>query len=249
MNRQSYCIANWKMNHTKDSMAKFVTQIKREIEINTKVRPIICPAYIHLNELKELLGGLDIGIGSQNASEYESGAYTGEISINMLKEFGIEYVIIGHSERRHIFSESDGQINSKLNAVIKGGLTPILCIGETIEDRKNGKTNQVLQTQLSSAFSNINDLSGVSILAYEPVWAIGSGIAADADTIEETHQSIRTLIENVGAQSQSLALLYGGSVTPENCSEIFQLENVDGFLIGGASLKAETFLDIYHQMV
>lgn len=249
MNRNSYCIANWKMNHTKDSMSIFATQLKHEKKININVKQIICPAYVHLNELKDLLSGLDIEIGSQNASEYESGAYTGEVSIDMLNEIGVEYVIVGHSERRHIFSESDGQINSKLNAVIKGGLKPILCIGETIEDRKNGKTNQVLQNQLSSAFSNINDLSAVSIIAYEPVWAIGSGIAADTETIEETHQSIRTLLEKLGIQSQSLSLIYGGSVTPKNCTEIFQLENVDGFLIGGASLKAETFLDIYHQMV
>lgn len=248
MSYDSYCIANWKMNQTYSSILVFMNKIREEIIGNPDIVPIICPSYIHIDQVNSYTDNNNFFIGAQNVCEFEPGAFTGEISISMLKDSGVDYVILGHSERRHIFSETDKQINRKLNAVMNGGLQPILCIGEKLDDRKKGNTNNILKDQLESAFYNLDNLNSISIIAYEPVWAIGTGIAADIDTIEETHQTIRSLLKDYGFQSDSISILYGGSVTLANCSEIFQLDTVDGFLIGGASLNAETFLDIYHQM-
>jgi len=248
MSRISYCIANWKMNHTSDSIKQFINDLESIDSFKSDVKTIICPSYVHLYLVQNFLFESNIEIGSQNVSEFDLGAFTGEVSANMLKDIGVRYVILGHSERRHLFSETNKQINCKLNAVIKNDLEPILCIGETLEQRKDGDTEKVLREQLNSMFNKIVDLSKVSIVAYEPVWAIGTGIAADLETINSTHKLIRKILNNCGLQSDAISLLYGGSVIPENCSEIFKLEHVDGFLIGGASLKPETFTKIYIKM-
>lgn len=248
MNSISYCIANWKMNQTYSSISIFMNKIRERLIGNPDIVPIICPSFIHIDQVNSYLDDNNFLIGAQNVCEFEPGAFTGEISISMLNDSGVDYVILGHSERRNIFAETNKLINRKLKAIIKGNLQPILCIGEKLEDREKGNTHIILKDQLESAFYNLGDLNELSIIAYEPVWAIGTGIAADIETIENTHQSIRSFLKSYGFQSDSISILYGGSVTPGNCSEIYQLDNVDGFLIGGASLKAETFLNIYHQM-
>jgi len=180
---------------------------------------------------------------AQNCHWETSGAYTGEISLSMIKECGAKYVIVGHSERRQLFGESDEWVNKKMQSIINIGLKPILCIGETIEDREAGKTNQILTNQLEKGLNNI-ELSEECIIAYEPVWAIGTGLTATNDQVETAHEVIRNFIRKNFKNSNHIHILYGGSVNSGNAKSLIQTKGVDGFLIGGASLDAESFASI-----
>jgi triosephosphate isomerase len=246
MPRQHLVAANWKMNGNLGSIQGLVTDIKTGIGQDTDTEVLICPPYIYLPELQKLLQDSPVKLGAQNVSEHDSGAYTGEISVSMLQDYGCEYVIVGHSERRHIFGESDRQVADKFSAVHGAGLIPILCLGELLEERQAGATEEVVSRQLTEVIK----LAGIdgfekAVIAYEPVWAIGTGHTATPEQAEEVHAFIRLqLARHSDAIADSIKILYGGSVKADNAAELFSRADIDGGLIGGASLVAKDFLTI-----
>ncbi len=236
-----YCVANWKMNFNCQQGKEFVSHLNSKDLNNGQSQIILCPSFTSIFSIVDANKNSIIRVGAQNMHFENSGAYTGEVSANMLNELGVEFVILGHSERRHVLGETDEMIHSKMIQSIKNGLTPILCIGEKLSERGSGDTNQVLRTQLEAGLANV---SGEYILAYEPVWAIGTGKSATSEMVAETHASIRNILADLDV-SNNVSLLYGGSVSPENASQLSAVPDVDGFLIGGASLDVEKFYSIY----
>ncbi len=244
MTRQQYCIANWKMNKTPSEGAKFVNNFKIKDLYNSQVKIILCPPYPTLISVKEeLIGGIELG--AQNVHFETKGAFTGEVSTSMLKDLSCVWVILGHSERRHVFLEEDEIIQKKLVRVLKDGLHPILCIGETLTERESGKTETVLESQLNSALDGVDSETSNLVIAYEPVWAIGTGRTASLDMIADAHKTVRRILSNLGFNGQEISVLYGGSVNPDNAEELNSIDEIDGFLIGGASLKEDSFYQIY----
>jgi len=247
MSRIPVVAGNWKMNKTvaeaRDLVSKMSTQL-REIK---NVEKILCPPFMALPALFTMLAGSDIGLGAQNMHWEEKGAFTGEISASMLKEF-CSYVIIGHSERRAYFGETDENVNRKLRAAKNADLTPIICVGETLDEYESGRTSEVVRRQISLGLAGIGDAFAPRIIiAYEPVWAIGTGKASNAENANGVvAQVIRpALSELLGADAaQSIRVQYGGSVTASNASEFFAQPEIDGALVGGASLKADEFVAI-----
>ena len=209
---------------------------------------IVCPPYIHLSAMSQLAkSNQKVSIGSQNCHQAESGAYTGEISVGMLHSVGVEYVIVGHSERRQYFGESNALLAEKVNAVLKGQLTPIFCIGETLEQRNSNSHFDIIKTQLTEGLFHLSEGEfGHVILAYEPVWAIGTGLTASPEQAQEIHEFIRkeVALKYGTSVAQHLSILYGGSCNPKNAAELFAKADIDGGLIGGASLKSRDFVDI-----
>ena len=245
--RKTYCIANWKMNQSNIECKEFADYIKSNFKYNSS-EMIICPSIIHLNKMVDLFEKSQVIIGAQNVSENSNGAFTGEISCEMLLDNKINWTILGHSERRKFYHETNSIVHDKLKNTVKNGINPILCIGEILEDRKFGNTESILKNQVQVACNNL-DFSNVDlVIAYEPVWAIGTGVAADLKTISETHNQIRNFLPDFISNTQKVSLLYGGSVNAENCRDILDIKNVDGFLIGGSSLNSQIFLNIYTQM-
>lgn len=234
---------NWKMNTTLSEAVALVSKMRPALEQIEGVEKVICPPFVSLAQIKELIKGSSIKLGAQNLYFEEKGAYTGEISPLMLAEL-CQFVIIGHSERRHYFNEGEEIIGKKLKAALKVGLKPILCIGETLEENEAGKTQEALMRQLTSA-QIYPDL----VIAYEPVWAIGTGRAASGKQADETIGFIRQRISEQGGKetAQKVRILYGGSVTADNIAEFISQPEIDGALVGGASLKAEQFLSIVRQ--
>lgn len=246
--RKKVIAGNWKMFNDITGTVNLISDIKKGLDrrnINCDV--IICPPFTSLDTANTLLKESSIKLGAQNMYFEESGAFTGEVSASMLKSVGCEFVILGHSERRTIFGESDELINKKNKKAIQSGLKPIFCIGETLEQRENGTTNQVVKNQVEKGLRGISesDLANV-IIAYEPVWAIGTGKTATPEQAEEVHLFIRNLIENLYSKSAAdkIIIQYGGSVKPENAKELLSQPNIDGALVGGACLKGESFLAI-----
>ena len=233
---------NWKMNTTVSEAIELVNQMRPELDRIDNVEKVICPPFVSLAAIKELLKGSTIKLGAQNLYFEEKGAYTGEISPPMVADL-CDFVIIGHSERRQYFNETMEVIDKKVQAALKVGLTPILCIGETLEENEAGKTEEVLTRQLSSPY-----FSGL-VLAYEPIWAIGTGRAATGKQANETISFIRQHIsrQHGSKAAQEVRILYGGSVTADNIAEFINQPEVDGALVGGASLKADQFLGIVKQ--
>ena len=257
-----YCIANWKMNMDNrlaliylDDIGSFIYNDKENFD---NVSMILCPPYTTIDLMSSILIESSEGIltddnlghvaslqlGAQNVNPNSNGAYTGEISIDMLNQYRIEWVIIGHSERRALFNESNEFINLKVKAALDNGIKPILCIGETLKDRKTGKTKDVLYDQLKNCLKNIR-CSNDFLIAYEPVWAIGTGETADDDIIESTNDIILNILEDLKYDIENPKILYGGSVNNNNAKNLSKICNLDGFLIGGASLDAEQFYSIY----
>jgi len=238
---------NWKMNTTLGEAIELVAGMRPGLEQIKGVEKVICPPFTSLARIKELLKGSSIKLGAQNAYFEEKGAYTGEISPLMLAEL-CEFVIIGHSERRHYFNESEELIDKKVKAALRVGLTPILCIGETLEENEAGKTEEVLTGQLGSSSARIY-YSGGLVLAYEPVWAIGTGRAASGKQANDTIAFIRRRISGQYGKgvAQEVRILYGGSVTSANIAEFINQPEIDGALVGGASIKADEFLGIVRQ--
>ena len=234
--------ANWKMNFTIDESLNLIDEIiKRSSSVGAEI--IFFPNYISLQSVKQKLVDTAYMVGSQNVHHDESGAFTGEVSASMLSILDLDYVIIGHSERRQFFNESDDQVNQKIKRALDVNIKPVVCIGETIDERKSGKTTEVLNRQLNKAFEEIDVLSANKIIvAYEPVWAIGTGVSADENQVLEAHALIKQTL--VSIFSENIPILYGGSVNASNAFELINLKNVDGFLIGGASLKSESFCQI-----
>ena len=247
--RNEYCIANWKMNQSNIDCEIFLNYIKSNINININLsQMIICPANIHLSKMVDSFEGFGISIGSQNVSDKSNGAFTGEISCEMLLDNKINWTILGHSERRQFYHETNLIVHDKLENTVNNRINPILCIGETLKDREAGNTIPVLKNQIEIAFKDLDFTKVEIVIAYEPVWAIGTGVAADFETIAETHQQIRAFLQDYISNANEISILYGGSVNPENCRDILNIKDVDGFLIGGASLNPQKFLNIYTQM-
>ncbi len=211
----------------------------------TAAEILVCPPFTWLGEVAAAAGSSPVQVGAQNCWHEPSGAYTGEISVDMLKDVGCDYVILGHSERRHVIGETDEMINQKAKAALAGGLKAILCVGELLEEREAEKTDEVLTTQMAGGLAGITDLSNV-VIAYEPVWAIGTGKVASPEQADAAHAHLRKWVENnyTAESAAGIRILYGGSVKPDNAATLLSLENVDGALVGGASLKADLFLPI-----
>ena len=249
MHRRRFCVANWKMNFNSSDTKSFLENWGKKDLKNEEVKTIICPSFTELNTTAELLQNSDSELGAQNVYYLSNGAYTGEISCRMLKDLGCNWVIIGHSERRAIFGETDEMVCHKLDKLTSENMYPIVCIGETKDERENGKTEEVLSRQLLVAFENQKGKNiEHTVIAYEPVWAIGTGITATIDMISEAHQCIRNIFNTNGFNGSEISILYGGSVTNENAAELSNITDVDGFLVGGASLDVEKFYAIYNQL-
>ncbi len=238
---------NWKMNTTVSEAIQLVNEMRQGLDEIDGVDKVVCPPFISLAAVGELIKGSSIKLGAQNIYFEEKGAYTGEISPLMLADL-CEFVIIGHSERRQYFNETGEMVNRKVLAALKAGLKPILCIGERLEENEAGKTEEVVTGQLRSSLAGINELGGI-IIAYEPVWAIGTGKAATGKQANETIGLIRRNIAELYGEmiAQDVRILYGGSVTAVNATEFMQQPEIDGALVGGASLKASEFLSIVKQ--
>ena len=246
---RNYVIAgNWKMYKDLNESITLISEIKKLL-VNKKnnVQVILCPPFTSLETASALLKDSEIKLGAQNMHFETEGAFTGEISSKMLKSVGCEYVILGHSERRTIFHETDEFINKKIIKALDEGLNPIFCIGETLEEREKNITNQILEKQISNGLKGISiDNLKKIIIAYEPVWAIGTGKTATPQQAEEAHSFIRKLISKIFSQeaAENLIIQYGGSVKPENSAELLKQNNINGALVGGACLKAQSFIEI-----
>lgn len=238
---------NWKMNKTAAEARELVSKMLTPLREIAGVEKVVCPPFTTIIAVADLLKGTDIGLGAQNLHWEEKGAFTGEIAPNMVKEF-CNYVIIGHSERRTYFGETDETVNRRLRAALKFDLIPIVCVGETLEQYESGLTSEVVRRQIKLGFADIDSAHAARIVvAYEPVWAIGTGKASSGENAEGVHaQVIRpALTELFGeANAQAMRILYGGSVTAANASEFFAQANIDGALVGGASLKPDEFVAI-----
>jgi triosephosphate isomerase len=232
------------MNLNRGQSLSLVQSLVESLRGVSDVDIAVCPPAVYLGELGKALHATNIGLGAQNVNSKTEGAYTGEISCSMLKDVGCRYVILGHSERRAIFGETDSMVNEKLHAVLAAGLTPIVCVGETLEQREAGQTQQVVRSQCIGSLAGLTeDQMLKTVLAYEPVWAIGTGKTASPAQAEEVHKDIRSLLEtqfSVGT-AQRVIVLYGGSVKADNAQELLSEPNIDGALVGGASLKQDSF--------
>lgn len=236
-------VGNWKCNGSLSSATALFSALGQS-DLG-QVEVVICPPLVHLGLFSAQGTGASLTLGAQNLSEYGNGPYTGEVSAEMLHDLGCRYVIVGHSERRALFGDTPAVVSRKLRRAVDQGLTPILCVGETLDERNSSLTRGVIIDQLVSA--DILD-PGVLVVAYEPVWAIGTGLSATVDQVAEVHGWIREwLVSRYGAWGERISILYGGSVKPETAGSLFRCANVDGGLIGGASLSAADFVDICQQ--
>lgn len=244
--RQFFIAGNWKMNLNPEQGAQLASEIKSGITAD-KVEVVVCPPALTVAATVGAVNNSAVGVGTQNMYTETSGAYTGEISAEMIKDAGCGYVILGHSERRAYFGETDAFVNQKTKKALATGLTPIPCVGEVLEERKANKHIDVVTTQVNALIDGISseDISKV-VIAYEPVWAIGTGETASPEQAQEMHAVIRTILkETYGAETaEKVRILYGGSMKPANAKELLSQTDVDGGLIGGASLKADSFLEI-----
>lgn len=238
---------NWKMNTTVSEAVELVNEMCQELDQIDNVDKLICPPFVSLTVVRELIKGSSIKLGAQNLHFEEKGAYTGEISSLMLADL-CEFVIIGHSERRQYFNETGETTNKKVRAALKVKLLPILCVGETLEEKEAGETEKIITGELSSALTGLDDIDGL-LIAYEPIWAIGTGRAATGEQANETIGLIRRNVAKLCSEkiAQDMRILYGGSVTGANTAEFMKQPEIDGALVGGASLKAKQFLSIVKQ--
>jgi len=245
--RRPIIAGNWKMYKDVNEAVDLANGVKRAVYDIENVEVVMCPPFTDLSDVGEMLMETNIGMGGQNCYWELEGAFTGEISPKMLTSVGCRYVIIGHSERRKYFGETDQTVNSKVRAAIDNGLQPIVCVGEVLEEREAGKTLDVVKSQVEGALNGFDETYlDTLIIAYEPVWAIGTGKTATPDQAQEVHAMIRGLLKEMFSEqfSQAKRILYGGSVKPDNIVALMQEEDIDGGLIGGASLKSDGFVDI-----
>lgn len=244
--RRPLVVGNWKMNGTRAVARSLVRGIQQQLDLFigrgdavSEVEIAVCPPYVYLHEVSQFSAQGLIGVGAQNVSTAVSGAFTGEVSASMLAELGMRYVIVGHSERRSIFGETEADLLPKLQQVMEQGMVPILCVGESLEQREKGETLAVISAQLEIV-EKIGSKAEI-VVAYEPVWAIGTGLTASPEQAQEVHAHIR---KELGARGESTRLLYGGSANPSNAAGLFAQKDIDGGLIGGASLKVEDFIQV-----
>ena len=244
--RKKIVVGNWKMNKTVAEASELASAILEHLGNSTLLCEVgIAPAFPALTEVGKVIGSSDIRLAAQNCHYEDDGAYTGEVSVRMLESLGCAYVIIGHSERRQYFGETNQTVNLRVRKALAEGMQVIMCVGETLEEREGGITDKIVTEQVREGLKDVGDLGGV-VLAYEPVWAIGTGKTATPEQAEEVHASIRATISDMFGESAAgnLRIQYGGSVKPSNAVELFAMPNIDGGLIGGASLKAEDFVAI-----
>ena len=244
--RMPMIAGNWKMNTILDEAVKLVRSMLPGLDKINSVEKVVCPPFVSLAAVKDSIKGSSVKLGAQNVFYKEKGAYTGEISPLMLADL-CEYVIIGHSERRQYFHETDAGVNEKLKQALKSGLMPIVCIGETLEERKSEATERVVKEQLTGAFEAIpKEGASRAVIAYEPVWAIGTGVVATPEQAQQVHGYIRELLTRMYdiQTAGSIRIQYGGSMKPENAGELLSQPDIDGGLVGGASLDAESFAGI-----
>ncbi len=239
--RKKVAAGNWKMNLTNSETLSFIDNIKESCNVDEKLVLFFVPS-INIITARLATNGTNIKIGCQNIHQEESGAYTGEISAKMLTDINVEYVLVGHSERRQYFNESNEIVSKKMRTALSNGLKPVLCVGEVLEERENGTTTEVVSTQVKEALKDINEeeLTNV-IIAYEPVWAIGTGKTATSLQANEVCADIRNIIKELYSNdiAENMSILYGGSVSKDNAKELFSMSDIDGGLVGGASLKPD----------
>jgi len=245
--RTALVAGNWKLNGSRGSTVALAKDIAAGVE-TMACEVLICPGFAHLSEVQAAIAGASVALGAQNCSVEASGAFTGEVAAPMIAEFGAQYVIVGHSERRALFGETSQLVAEKAHAVQQANMQPIVCVGETLEQREAGQLHAVLDEQLDAVIDKLG-ISAVahSVIAYEPVWAIGTGQSASSEQAQEVHAMIRnklSVLDSVVAEK--VRILYGGSVKPDNAAELFSQADIDGGLIGGAALDAESFLAICH---
>lgn len=239
---------NWKMNKTVSEADAFLKELKEKVSPSPKTKALIFPSAMSLSSCQKILDGSPISYGAQNCHFEDSGAFTGEISPLMLKDVGATHVLVGHSERRHVFGETDALMSKKVAALVKHNICPVLCVGEKEDERVAQQTLGRIRLQLETGLSQIDGAADV-IIAYEPVWAIGTGRVPSLEDIKEVHSFIRSeLFKKWGERGNTVPILYGGSVTPQNSKDISTVQDVGGFLIGGASLKIASYLDIYNSL-
>jgi triosephosphate isomerase len=245
--RKKVIAGNWKMHKTNTEAQELVNELLDKSKSIIKTKIIICPPFTALSTVSGLTKGSNIYVGAQNMYWESQGAFTGEISADMIKSTGATYVIIGHSERRQFFGETDDTVNNKLKVALQSGLNPIVCIGESLEERESGITNDVVGNQVEKALQGLseNEITNV-ILAYEPIWAIGTGKTATPQQAQEVHKFIRDVISKLynNELAEKIVIQYGGSVKPENAMELLSQADIDGALVGGACLKADSFSEI-----
>ena len=244
MERKVIIAGNWKMNKDAAAGKELVESLKALVADVTEAEIVVCPPFTTLNAVVAAAAGSNIKVGAQNVHWAENGAFTGEISAEMLVSTGVEYVIIGHSERRQYFGETDATVNSRLKAALGAGLKPIVCIGETLEEREGDLTEKVLGKQLEDGLKDLDAATvGSMVLAYEPVWAIGTGKTATPEVAQATHAFIRSKVAELFGKeaAENVRIQYGGSMKPENAEELVRQADIDGGLIGGAALKADSF--------
>jgi triosephosphate isomerase len=252
MERKVIIAGNWKMNKDAAAGKELVEALKPLVADIKEAEIVVCPPFTTLNAVVAAAANTNIKVGAQNVHWAENGAFTGEISAEMLVSSGVEYVIIGHSERRQYFGETDATVNARMKAALKAGLKVIVCVGETLEEREGNKTSEVIGRQIKEGFADIAaaDMANV-IVAYEPVWAIGTGKTATPEMAEETHKFIRETVAAIfgGDVAGALRIQYGGSMKPENARELVAQADIDGGLIGGAALKADSFAKLITEAI
>lgn len=248
--RIPFVAGNWKMNtdqHTAVALAKAIAERTVDALSDNKITVAVCPPSVYLSSVATALSSSCVGLGAQNVYSEEKGAFTGEVSVAMLKDVGCTYTLIGHSERRHIFGETNEMINKKVHAAISGGLLPILCVGELLEEREATKTEDVVKEQLLEGLKGIDAAKMQAVtIAYEPVWAIGTGLTATPEQAQEVHAFIRKTLADLydATLAEDVRIQYGGSAKASNAAELLGKKDVDGLLVGGASLKADDFMGI-----
>lgn len=244
--RKKLIAGNWKMNLNRAQSVELAAALATQVQ-SSAADVAVCPPFVYLDAVREQLAGSSVALGAQNCYHEAKGAFTGEIAPGMLVDLGCKYVILGHSERRAILKESNEAINRKVFAVLGAGLIPILCVGETLQERQESRTADVVRDQFTGSLAGVSadQLAGI-VIAYEPVWAIGTGVVATPEQAEEVHADLRKLIETRYSSqvAAKVRIQYGGSVTAENASSLLSKPNIDGALVGGASLKPESFLGI-----
>ncbi len=241
--RKAIIAGNWKMNKTPDEARVLVEELI-PLVADAECDVVVCPPFVDLCPVSKAIKGTNIHLGAQNIHWAKSGAFTGEISADMLKKFGVEYAIVGHSERRQYFGETDATVNMRAKAALENGITPIICVGESLEQRERGETDEFVASQVRGALEGISaDDARRVVIAYEPIWAIGTGRTATAEMAEETIIVIRKTLRSIFGNdaAETVRIQYGGSMNPQNAASLMAMENIDGGLIGGASLKAEDF--------
>ncbi len=247
--RKTIIAGNWKLYKTISEAIELANGLKRELfKLDSSALDIVvCPVYTSLSEVSEVVGDSNIAMGAQDAYWQDEGAFTGEVSVKMLKDVGCKYIIIGHSERRQFFGETNDTVNKKLKAVLAAGLTPIVCVGEMLAEREGGKTFSVIEDHVKNGLAGLSASDAVkAVIAYEPVWAIGTGKTATPAQAQEVHAYIRGLLGKIFGKetADQIRIQYGGSVKPDNIEELMRQPDVDGALVGGASLKVDSFSDL-----